>query len=162
MSMTCKTNLQIVAIGTHFARLMLLLNGSWTFRTIVVFFSWPLDALYSILFLIDFIPFLMFWFMRSEWEFAIRTIGLFWLIILGAILLPWGAGPGLLVVFCIQFLVLIWPKPYISTPEHEEVTDVKNLFQTKCINCGATYAYNLDSIINQEVVCQNCGKSFKV
>lgn len=162
MSLSCKTNLQTVAIGTHFARLMLLLNGSWIYRTLVVFYNWPLDALYFVLFLVDFIPFLMVWFLKPEWEFGIRIIDVFWIIILAAILLPTGVGPGLLVVFCVQFLVLIWPRPFINVPEHEPVAEVKNLAQIKCNNCGATYAYNLDSIINGEVVCQNCGKSFRV
>ncbi|MBN2230418.1 MAG: hypothetical protein JW779_12595 [Candidatus Thorarchaeota archaeon] len=157
-----KTNIQTATIGTHFARMMLLLNGSMIYPDYVVYYGWSLGSLYFILFLIDLIPFLMFWFLRPEWEFNSRIIGLFWVVGLLAILLPTGIGLGLPVVFCIQFLVLIWPKPYIYAQEQETPTTGKNLSQIKCVYCRASYAYDLDSINNEEVICQNCGKSIKI
>jgi len=131
----------------------------------IVYYNFPIDAMYFILFLIDFIPFLMFWLLRPEWEFSVRIIGLMWVIILMTVLLPQGfevVGPGLLAVFCIQFLVLIWPKQYISAQEQAVDDDAGTLVRFSCVFCGATYAYNPDSVVIGEVTCQNCGKSFRI
>lgn len=158
-----KNRLFTTVIATHFARLMLLFEGAWVYQRIIVYYDWHLDVLYFLLFLIDLIPFLMFWFLRPAWELSIRLIGLMWVLTLMAILLPWRVSPSLLIVFCIQIPVLIWPKQYITdiiTPE-QEVTDDDDvtLFQLKCAYCRAIYSYNPNSISNGEVTCQNCGKS---
>ncbi|TFH05240.1 MAG: hypothetical protein E4H14_13140 [Candidatus Thorarchaeota archaeon] len=156
-----KTNLYTAAIATHFARLWLLLEGAWVYQRRIVFYNWHLDVVYFLLFLIDFIPFLMFWFLQSNWEFGFRVIGLFWIIMLMTILLPFGVGPGLLVLFPIQFLVLVWPKPYLSVISEIEVEvtdDAESLFRIRCVYCGATYSYDQSSVSNGQITCQNCGK----
>lgn len=156
-----RNNLFTAARATHFARMLLLLDGSLLHQGVIVYYSWHLDVLYILLFFIDFIPFLMFWFLRPEWELGIRVIGLMWILPLIAILLPWGVSPGLFIVFCIQIPVLVWPKPYISDitiPEQEATHDVESLFRIKCTYCGATYSYNQDSILNGNITCQNCGR----
>jgi ribosomal protein S27E len=103
----------------------------------------------------------MLWFIKSKWEFHVRSIDFFWLIILMTILLPTGGSPGLFTVFCIQFVLLIWPKPYFfddSEQVEEEIDNDENFVRLKCGNCGATYTYNSKAISNNEIVCQNCGK----
>ena len=109
-----RSDLFSAARATHFARLLLLLDGSLINQNRIVYYDWHLDVLYVLLFFFDFIPFLMFWFLRPAWELAIRLIGLMWVLTLMAILLPWGVSPSLLIVFCIQIPVLVWPKQYIS------------------------------------------------
>jgi hypothetical protein len=140
---------------------MLLLEGAWSSR-MIVYLYWPLDMIYFLLFLLDFIPFFMLWFIQSKWEFQTRVIDIFWLIMLMTILLPTGVGPGLFVVFCIQFVLLIWPKPYVSDyteQAEEEIDNDDNFVRLKCSSCGATYTYSSEVIENKEVICQNCGKS---
>jgi uncharacterized Zn-finger protein len=161
MSTNCKTNLHATVIATHFARLMLLLDGAYIYRSTIVYYNWNLSALYFLLFLTDVVLFLMFWFLKPSWEFNLRIIDMMWIVILTTTLLSIGIGLGLLAVFCIQVLLLVWPRPYIPTPEQEATDSVEVLSRIKCSYCGAIYAYNLDSIVNGEVVCQNCGKSFR-
>lgn len=162
MSSAYKANLLTAARATHLARLTLLLNGSSTSMAPVVYYGWPVTALYFTFFLIDVIPFLLFWFLKPNLELAVRLIGIAWAILLFAVLLHIGMEIGLALLFFIQLIVLAWPRMYMTTAVKEGGQKAATASRIKCFHCGATYAYNLDTIVNGEVVCQNCGRSFRI
>lgn len=159
---TYKAGLLTGVRATHFARLMILFTGCFVDEQLIVHEGWPLTAIYFLFFLADFVPFSLFWFLRTDWEFSVRTIGLLWVIILMTQFPLVGEGIGLFTVLSMQFIVLVWPKWYIPTPEQEGSAETEGLVQIKCTFCGALYAYMSDSIIDGKVSCQNCGKSISV
>jgi len=143
---------------------MLLLESSlinWNF-----WWHFPLNAIYFLFFLGDLIIFLLFWFIRPKWEFNIRIIDILWSILIVTVLLPMRFFLTLPIVICIQFFVLIWPKQYLfdvsSEVKEEELDNTEILTKIKCVSCGASYAYNPKVISDNEVTCQNCGKSIRI
>jgi len=67
-----------------------------------------------------------------------------------------------LFVCSIEIVLLAWPKRYMTIEEDEIEERAENITRAKCANCGAMYTYCPDSIVNGEVICQNCGKSFGI
>lgn len=119
MAIMCKTSTLTAARATNFALLMLLLDGSLNYWHGAVQYGVPVSMLYSIFFLIDIIPFLIFWFLRPEWEEGARVSSVFWIVLLIIVLLPAGMAPALLIVCCIQLIILVWPRRYIPRMDYD-------------------------------------------
>ena len=45
---------------------------------------------------------------------------------------------------------------------HKEPDSAKESLRVRCTNCGAVYSYKKSSVSEGSLVCQNCGKSFKI
>jgi len=161
MSIAYKASLLTAARATHFARLMLLLDGSLNYWHGSAHYGVPDTMLYFFFFLIDIIPFLMFWFFIPELEEGARALGIFWIVLLIIVLLPAGMTTAFFIVCCIQLVILVWPRRYMTSTDYEVEGGNAIHERIKCVHCGMTYAYTPDSIVNGEAICQNCGKSFK-
>ena len=125
------------------------------------FYTWT-----AMLFVMDIPTVILVWAIRPGWEDIVRAYVLVWTLIMTVTVwvIAWGLT-GAIYIQILNFLIIIAaarPITVVLRPREKPVKYDEKLLRARCPNCGAVYAYKKSSVSEGLLVCQNCGKAFKI